>query len=158
MNGAQLHMLVNHLPVLGTAFGAALVAAGLLLRKDDVAKAGLWALVLAALSALPAYFSGEEAEEVVEHLPGVLEPLIHDHEELAEKALAAALIMGGTAAGALWRLRTAATRVPLAVALAFSLPVLGLMAYTAHLGGLIRHSELRPGAGTAVPAETGDDD
>src|SRR5262245_54149910 len=105
MNGAQLHLLVNHLPVVGAAFAAALLAAGLLLRKDELAKAGVWALVIAALAALPAYFSGEGAEEAVEHLPGVLESLIHDHEEAGEKALAAALLMGAAAVGVLARFR-----------------------------------------------------
>lgn len=152
MNGAQAHLLVNHLPVLGTAFAALLLAAGLLLRKDEVSKAGVWALLLAAVSSLPAYFSGEGAEEVVEHLPGVLESLIHDHEEAAEKALAAALVMGATAAVVLARFRARGfSRKAAAAALVLSLPALGLMAWTAHLGGLVRHPELGP-AGAASPA------
>lgn len=159
MNGAQAHLLVNHLPVIGSALAAALLAAGLVLRKDDVVKAGLWALVLSALSALPAYFSGENAEEVVEHLPGILESLIHDHEEAAEKALAAALMMGAVAAGVLMRFRTRGfSRAAAAAALALSLPALGLMAWTAHLGGLVRHTELRPADAQAAPSAPSEHD
>lgn len=159
MNGAQVHLLVNHLPVLGMAFAALLLAAGLLLRKDEVAKAGVWALLLAAASSLPAYFSGEGAEEVVEHLPGVLESLIHDHEEAAEKALAAALAMGAAAAVVLARFRARGfSRNAAAAALVLSLPALGLMAWTAHLGGLVRHPELNPAGAASPAAEPADDD
>ncbi len=149
MNGAQIHLLANHLPVLGAAFAAALTAAGLALRKDDVVKAGLWSFVASALLALPAYFSGEEAEEVVEHLPGVLESIIHDHEEAAEKALVAVLLLGGAALGALIQAFKGGqlSRKICAGVLALSLPVLGLLSWTAHLGGLVRHTELRADTG-----------
>ncbi len=159
MNGAQIHLLANHLPVLGAAFAAALTAAGLVLRKDDVVKAGLWSFVASALLALPAYFSGEEAEDVIEHLPGVLESIIHDHEEAAEKALIAVLLLGGAALGTLiWAMRRGAlSRKACAGVLALSVPVLGLLSWTAHLGGLVRHTELRSGA-PAAPVPDSDRD
>lgn len=145
MNGAQLHLLVNHVPVLGVAFAAALTAAGFVRRSEELKRAGLAAFVLAGLAALPAYWSGEGAEEAVEHLPGVLDPLIHAHEEAAEKALAGALVLAAAASAALIhdrKTRSAAARWAAPV-LALSLPVLALLGYAAHLGGLVRHTELR---------------
>lgn len=145
MNGAQLHLLLNHVPVLGVAFAAALTLSGIARDSDELRKVGLWAFILAALTALPAYFSGEGAEDIIEHLTGVTDEIIHAHEEAAEKALAGALLLGTVAAGALFAsfknhglLRKAAL-----VALLLSLPVLASLAYTAHLGGLVRHTELR---------------
>ncbi len=148
MNGAQIHLLVNHVPVLGVAFAAVLTAAGVVRGSDELKKAGLWAFVLAGLAALPAYFSGEGAEEVVEHLSGVSEALIHEHEEAAEKALAGALLLAASGAAALihaYKNRALSAKAAPAL-LALSLPVLALLAYAAHLGGLIRHPELRPSA------------
>lgn len=158
MNGAQLHLLVNHLPVLGAAFAAALLAAGLVLRKDEVAKAGLWAVIVAALTSLPAYYSGEGAEDLLKSLALPLKPFLHDHEEAAEKALAAALVMGAASAGVLLRMRARGfSRNAAAVALAFVLPALGLMAWTAHLGGQVRHTELRSGEAMPAAAPAADD-
>ena len=146
MNGAQLHLLLNHVPVLGVAFAATLALAGAVRGSAELKKAGLWAFVLAALAALPAYFSGEGAEGVVEHLPGVADALIHAHEEAAEKALAGALILGAAALAVLihaFKTKSLSAKAYAAV-LALSLPVLGILAYTAHLGGMVRHTELRP--------------
>lgn len=155
MNGAQLHLLANHVPVLGIAFAAALTAAGLLRGSDELKKAGLWAFVLAGLSALPAYFSGEGAEEIVERLPGAAKALIHDHEEAAEKALAGALLLAGCALAALIHAFKTGVLSPKAAPalLALALPVLALLGYAAHAGGLIQHPELRPGA-AGVQAES----
>lgn len=147
MNTAQLHLLVNHLPVFGAGFGAALTAAGLILGKDDLKKAGLWTLLLAGLSAVPAQLSGEGAEEAVEHLPGVAESLIHAHEEAAEKALIAVLAAAGAALAALAHARWAGrlSNAFVSTVLAVSLPALGLLGWTAHLGGEVRHTEIRDG-------------
>ncbi len=97
--------------------------------------------------------SGEGAEHVVEHLAGVTDELIHAHEEAAEKALAGALLLSSVAAGALFAafkyhgLLHKATHATLLL----SVPVIAWLAYTAHLGGLVRHTELRP-AGQTEPA------
>lgn len=161
MNAAQLHLLVNHLPVLGGAFGAALTAAGFVFGKDDLKKAGLWTLVLSGLSAAAADATGDGAEKVVEHLPGVLESAIHAHEEAAEKALTAALIVGAAALATLahaWRTKALSSRFAAGV-LALSLPACALAGWAAHLGGLIRHTELGPAAAAEAPgAEKGEAD
>lgn len=158
MNAAQIHLVVNHLPVLGAVFGAVLTAAGFVLAKDDLKKAGLWTFVFAGLSAVGADLSGDGAEEVVEHLPGVLESAIHAHEEAAEKALTALLVVGASALGVLahaWRAKALSNRLAAAV-LALSLPACALVGWAAHLGGLIRHTELRAGAAAAVAPEAGE--
>lgn len=155
MNPAQVHLLLNHLSLLGTLFAAALTAAALARGSDELKKAGLWAFVVAALFVVPTYLTGEPAEEVVEHLPGVLESLIHDHEEAAEKALAGTLALGAAALGGLLHaLKTRALhRAAAPLALALALPVLALLGWTAHLGGLIMHPELRGGPSAMRPGE-----
>lgn len=158
----QIHLLLNHVPVLGVPFGALLLAFAVLRRNEDLAKAGLWSLVVAGLSAIPVFWSGDESEELVEHLPGVVEAAIHAHDEAAEKALTAALVLGGLALlvlGLAWKRKALDWRGVYA-ALLLSLPVFGALAYAAHLGGLIRHPELASGRRPAASGaeRPGDED
>jgi hypothetical protein len=57
-------------------------------------KAGLIILTLSSFSILPVYFSGEGAEEIVEHLAGVSHVTIEEHEEIAELGLYVSLFVG----------------------------------------------------------------
>jgi uncharacterized membrane protein len=161
MSDAQIHLLLNHVPILGVPVAALLLMAAALRRSEDLAKAGLWALLVAGLAAVPVYLTGHGAEELVEHLPGVVESAIHAHEEAAEAALTGVLVLGAGGLLALafaWKRRAVPWRGVYAL-LAASLPVFGLLAYAGHLGGLIRHPELRGAAGPAVPgAQAPEDD
>ena len=40
-----------------------------------------------AIIAIPIFLTGEPAEETVEHLQGISESIIHDHEEAGEQAI-----------------------------------------------------------------------
>ena len=95
---------------------------------------------------MPVYFTGEPAEEIVEHLPGVKEPIIEEHEESALIAFIVVGILGIFALGALWRYRhvDAIPERVIIAGLIISIVVCGLMARTPDLGGKIRHSEIRP--------------
>jgi hypothetical protein len=80
MNWAYVHLALNHLPVIGAIFGVLLLLLALLRKSEELKRVSLGVFVITALLALPIYFTGEPAEEVVEHLPGVAEPLIERHE------------------------------------------------------------------------------
>jgi hypothetical protein len=102
--------------------------------------------------------TGEPAEEVVEDLPGVTESLIHDHEEAAEASLVLMALAGVVGAAGLFMGRTgrenAEGKIQVA-ALAITLLAAGALGRTAHLGGLIRHSELRDGGATSPASAEG---
>jgi predicted lysophospholipase L1 biosynthesis ABC-type transport system permease subunit len=89
--------------------------------------------------------------------------LIHEHEESAELSLVFTAITGGVAALALalgkMKRDQLAGKTSVA-AFALSAVTFALLANTAHLGGLIRHDELRPGATAEVSEKDhdGDDD
>ncbi|MCB1327838.1 MAG: hypothetical protein H7A21_13930 [Spirochaetales bacterium] len=144
MNGAQLHLVLNHVPVLGALGAALLLLWALLAGSRDLARAGFAGLLVVALFSAGAYFSGEEAEEVVEDYPAVQEQVIEAHEEAAELAFILGLFAAVPGLAGLWleRSHLAPRRVHLFLGLGFALLVFGDMAYTAHLGGLIRHPEL----------------
>jgi hypothetical protein len=83
MNWAHVHLMLSHLPVVGTIFGLLLLLLAQLRKSEELKRVSLGIFVLTALLALPVYFTGEPAEKVVEHLPGVTEPLIEEHENAA---------------------------------------------------------------------------
>lgn len=154
MDSVHLHLMLNHLPVLGGIFGFLVLAWGVLRGYDEVKRVGLIVLVLTAFVAVPVYLTGEPAEEVAEHLPGVSEAIIEPHEDLANFAFIAAIVSGVAALAALlaFRFASGAARVLTFATLALSLVTSGLMIQTANLGGQIRHSEIRQGAQNNAPA------
>jgi uncharacterized membrane protein len=144
MNFAHWHLLLNHLPVLGTAFGTLVLLTALLKRSDELKRLSLWVFVLAALAAVPAYLTGEPAEGVIERLPNVAENLIERHEDWALISLVATGLTGALALVG-WFAYRKAERLPQwlpAGALGLALVTSGLMAWTANLGGQIRHPEI----------------
>lgn len=94
MDQAHLHLLFNHMPILGTLFGMIVLLVGLIKNSRTVQRTGLWTLFATALVTLPAFFTGEGAEHATEHLIGSSHAMMHEHEELAEKALIFALVLG----------------------------------------------------------------
>ncbi len=136
MNAAYLHLLTNHIPVFGFLFGAGLLAYGMVRGNTEIKRVAAFILLLAALGTIVAYFSGHNAEEMVEHLPGVLEEAIEKHEEAAKFPLYLSIITGLLSAVYLflpfrfgdWAL------------LLLSVLSLGGGVYAAKTGGAIRHA------------------
>jgi uncharacterized membrane protein len=158
MSPIHLHLLLNHVPVIGSVLGVLLLAAALARRSDELGKAALGLFALLAAASVVVFFTGEPAEELVEKLPGFSEAVTGRHEDVA---LIAVVVMGLTGLFCLITLAVFRTR-PLAgwvtpIALIASLGAAGIMGYTANLGGEIRHTELR--ASTAVvPGDDADED
>jgi hypothetical protein len=144
-NGAQFHLFVNHLPVIGFVFALVGLLVASFMKSVDVKRFVLGLTVIAGLSSLPAFWTGEPAEEVVEDLQGVSEALIEEHEESAEVATILAVISALVAAGALLlhlKNPTSITKTFPAVVVVSSLTLLA-MGKAAHEGGKIRHPEIR---------------
>ena len=153
MNAAQIHLMLNHLPVIGALFATVILAAGLLWRNALLQRLALGTLVVVALAAIPVYLSGEPAEEIIEHAAGVEKSVVKTHEDMAQVALIAVEVIGLVALVALVLYRRRAMATSFAAVLLIAMFALsGTLAWTAHLGGQIRHPELR-GAVTAVEAE-----
>ena len=156
MSIVHLHLLLNHVPVIGMAFVLLILGVALWRRNDGMGKLGL--AVLAGLSAITAavFLTGEPAEEAVEGVVGVSESMIHPHEEAAEASLIATAIVGVLALGALavYRRRTLPRWVT-GTALAAALVTSGMLGWTANLGGQIRHTEI---GGSAVSRGDTEDD
>lgn len=145
MNATHLHLMLNHIPVLGTAFGLGLLVFALFRKSEELKKAAFGVFVIVALLAVPVYLTGEPAEDVAKPLPGVSKPLIEQHEEAAAVAFTGVVVLGVGALAGLIVFRRGKV-VPAwfgSVMLVASLFVSGLMAWTANRGGQIRHTEIR---------------
>ena len=146
-SGAHLHLLVNHAPLFGALAALALLLASFIWAPDVLRRTALVVLVFTALAAVVADLSGEPAEDAIRGFPGVQRAIIHEHEEFGEKAYIAAAVVGALALIGLVRFRRAPlTRGATYTMLAGAAIVSGMMAWTALLGGRVRHTEVRPGA------------
>jgi hypothetical protein len=148
MNWAHIHLMVNHIPVLGTVLLVLLLALGLIRRSPGVIRTALWATVVLAVLTVPVYLTGEPAEEQVEGIIGVQKSAIEGHEEQAKVGLIGVLATAALAGIALWQERRRRRLPPLysVLVLVGLLVSSGLFAMAAWTGGPIRHSELRAGA------------
>ena len=144
MNPAHAHLVLNHLPFLGALFVATLLAVSVARKSSELARVSLYFAVATSLLAIPTYFTGRFAEEIVESLPEVSEIIMEDHEEAALFALVALELCGALAIAGLIAFRQAEVPKWFAISVLVGLVVsFGLTAWTANLGGQIRHTEAR---------------
>lgn len=154
----HVHLMLNHMPLLGTIAAALLLGWGLVRRSADVTRLGLVAAVLVALLTIPVYLTGEPAaHRLRELIPDMDRDLAEEHEERAEVGFNAVLVTGALAVVALWLGRRAPAPSPAlsGVVCAALLVCFALFAWAALVGGQIRHTELRstsaPVSRTAAP-------
>ncbi len=145
MNWPHVHLMINHIPVIGIPGAALLLICALVGKSEDVKKASMGLLVLIALMTFAVYFTGDMAQKTVKKLPGVTEMYIDRHEEMADWTLVLTEILGVfSLAGLAFQRRL--RRIPNAVAalvLVLSLITAVAAGVTANLGGQIRHTEIR---------------
>ena len=156
-NFVHLHLLLNHVPTVGT-----IVALGLLLlafaKKSEELKRGALALFFAiALVSLPTYMTGYSAQKAIKDRPGVSAALIQRHQSAALVALILMEATGVAAWFGLWQAtsRPAPRDGTRPSVLLLATVTIGLMASAANIGGEITHPEIMaPGeapAGAIAP-------
>lgn len=154
MNLAHLHLLLNHLPVLGIPFVLILYGVGAARKSDEIKRLSYYFAVAIALATIPAYLTGEPAEKLVKHLPGVTEAFIEPHEEAAELSLILVLISGALATLTIFMRDSKIVRFLAMGFVAGLIAATGVLAYTANRGGQIRHTEIRSDAASAAQTST----
>lgn len=156
MSGAHWHLILNHIPVVTLGLSLLMLAVALVNKNRTLQQVSVSLIVFSALMTIPVYLTGEPAEKQIEHLAGVSEALIKQHEEAAEVALIAIGILGVVALGAMVGFRRAATLPTwgMVVLLLLTMSVGGTMAWTANLGGQIRHPEIRAASMAKASADT----
>lgn len=145
INWAHVHLIINHIPVIGLPGGILLLVYGIVRKNEEIKMLGLGLFVLLALLTAPVFLSGQAAEDVAEKLPGVTEAHIGRHEEIAGLALVFTSLLGATALAALARLKFkgAVPKLMITTILLLACLTAGIVGFTANLGGEIRHTEIR---------------
>lgn len=148
MNQAHFHLILTHIPIMGILFGILILLAGIILKNKPVRVTALYVLFGSALMAVPTFFSGEGAEEMLENYPNVSHQVIERHEELASifiwvvGALGILSLITSLAEYRGWKSRNTfylLTGLAALAAMAFAKP-LGTS------GGEIRHTEIKTAA------------
>ncbi len=145
MDATHLHLMLTHFPIVGTIVGAGILAYGQFSNNNSIKKVALVTLFLMSILTIPVFLTGEGAEEAVEHLAGVSENIIEEHEELAEKAI---WLMGLLGIFSLLNIflivkKSSFAKSASLITLIISLVTVGLFVQVGNLGGQIRHSEIR---------------
>lgn len=154
-DAVQVHLGLNHWPMILMMLATIILAVSMLIKNNSVSKTALWIFAGAGILCIPVFLSGEGAEEAIEHLPGISEKMIEEHEKMAKWALASCGVTGFLSLLALLtysRLGGILKPVVLSIAIISSV----ILIRTSHEGGLIRHTELNnpSPAVTTGPGET----
>ena len=152
MNGAHWHLLVNHLPIIGTLMATVVLGFGLLRKNASVVNLSFGLLILMSIAAFITDQTGGSAAHYLDSIHKLDKPVFYQHAEAADTANIAMYITGLVALLALvWERAKQLTWLPAAI-FVLSLITFGLMANVGRLGGLIMHQELRAGAAVAPAA------
>ena len=145
MDATHLHLILTHFPIVGTIIGIGILAYGQYSKNDDIIKVALVTFVLMAILTIPVFLTGEEAEETVEHIAGVSEQLIENHEELAEIAIWLMGLLGILSVINFFAIikKLSFTKTISLITLIVSFATFGIFAKVGSTGGEIRHSEIR---------------
>jgi hypothetical protein len=145
----HIHVLINHLPVMGTVLGAITIVVALLLRNRSAQIVALIVVLVAALSAIPVIMTGQRAFDPVEGIAdddGVEWLATHmERAEKAEPAFYALIVLSAVAL--LAPLKWPRSAVPLTIAtLVVTVCCAAASFWIAVAGGEIRHPEFRTGS------------
>jgi hypothetical protein len=151
LNWTHIHLMINHAPVIGLAVPIAFLLTDRVRNNRKLESLSLQMFVVFAVLTIPVYLTGSPASHKMREMPGISQEIIHKHSNAADFAFWTMEGLGAFSLWALYKFRSSASAPPrlTAALLALALTALGLMIWTANLGGKIRHPEI----GASGPAE-----
>jgi uncharacterized membrane protein len=181
----HLHLLINHIPVIGSIASVLLLIYAFLRNNSELKRVALLAFVLTAISAYATDSTGDGAERVAKHIPGISRQAIETHSDAGDTAMDVSIVAGVLALAGLVlaamqkggeqtiaeyvRHHKEPNKWILIATLVVGLVSIYYVSVAAYEGGLIRHPEIKPGyqppaatspansADTAVPASNDKD-
>jgi hypothetical protein len=153
VNLAHLHLIMNHVPTVGSVAALGLLFLGYVRRNEHLKHVGLEVLFVIAVLTLPVYVSGVAAHQELRVVKEVSDDAIRVHQDAALIGFAVMEFAGFAAWVALWQWRRhgRAARGLVPAATVLLVLALALMGRAANLGGEIRHPEILA-SGVAAPA------
>ena len=157
LNLAHVHIVLNHIPSLGSIAGLLLLAAAIYTKNDALKKFSFVALVFIALAVLPTYITGAESQRAVRNRPAVSRGMIQVHQNAAMVTMVLMTVAGTFAWFGLWEFRrfSRAGSLTTTGTLLLTAVSVGSILYTASLGGKISHPEVRDGLDAGVSEAAG---
>lgn len=155
LNLPHLHLLLNHVPTVGSVVSLGLLVTAMVRRDAGLTRAALELFYGVALLTLPAFVTGAATQAALAEVPEVSTDAIVRHLDAAVLGSALMLFTGICAWLALWqRQRGDSSAGATRAVLVLGVLTLAVMGGAASLGGEIRHPEIvvgEPTSGDAVP-------
>ena len=142
---AHLHVLINHIPIIGVPIIALFLLWGLARRDEPVVRAALIGTVLIAICTYITVLTGDGAKDDVLTRSWVNKELVEAHEAAGDWANYAGIVIGVAALGTLFLARKGRP-VPRAAAFGvfcLMLVATAILARASWEGGKIRHDEFK---------------
>lgn len=156
MNVAHLHLIMNHVPTVGSVVVLGLLLLSFVRRNEHLRHVALELLFVIAVLTLPVYVSGVAAHRELQELTVAADNAIRVHHDAALIGFAVLEFAGFVGWVALWQSRRKGRPAPgLMAAVTLVLVVaLAVMGRAANLGGEIGHPEIRATAPDPAAAGT----
>lgn len=144
MNQTHIHLLINHLPIIGSLLGGFVLALALWTKSNQTKIAAYYLFIISSIGAIIAYLTGEAAEEAVEDLQGISKTMLDQHEDAAIFALVALILLGVISLVGLFLTIKKSSFIKRIAVVTFFISLLSfiIIARTGYLGGQIRHTEI----------------
>lgn len=155
MNWAHIHLMLNHIPVLGAFATLALMLLATFKKEVALKTLTFQFVILIGVLAIPTYLTGEEGEETLDQVIEISEAYIEPHEDMALNALIATEIMAVLGILGLFLMKKKSKNLKWLWIAMGSVGLINavLMAQTAKYGGEIRHTEFRINGGASETDE-----
>lgn len=142
MDQTHLHLITNHLAIIGTLFAGIVLLIGLISNTVQTRIAAFILMLISSIGGYITFKTGHEAEETVEHMKGISEYVIEQHEEFAEKALWFIILLFIASLVGLYagKKKLLSEKKISWIILLISLISFAVFAWTGYLGGQIMHT------------------
>ena len=157
MNLAHIHIILNHVPSLGSIAGLLLLAAGIYKKDEALKQFAYGVLVLITMAVLPTYITGAESQRIVDKNPSYSAGMVQLHQNAAMITLLCMTAAGMFAWLGIWEYRRHSRSGPLTTmaTLISTMAAVAAVLVTASIGGKISHLEIREAADAAVTEAVG---
>lgn len=146
-NWAHVHIIINHAPIIGVPLVSLLLLISLWSRELFMIRACLLMLILIGLAGGLVYYSGLQAELFAHSQTWKEEEgIIHAHGRFAKYGLIALAVSALSSLWSLSRLQNkdgSVNKPPVLITLLTGVAAAAVLAWTANLGGMINHPEIR---------------
>jgi uncharacterized membrane protein len=142
MDQTHLHLITNHLAIIGTLFAGIVLLIGLISNTVQTRIASFILMLISSIGGYITFKTGHEAEETVEHMKGISEYVIEQHEEFAKKALWFIILLFISSIVGLYagKKNLSAEKKISWIILLIAFISFAIFAWTGYLGGQIMHA------------------